>query len=337
MNTIVNDSEVYDGNSGDVAVVGESSRSTAVSLQTLQSIYNELTGKTEQVGKSYNKSFQVEFSDLEQLNLKIIQSCEQYNIVAMNVSASVFYLDDTRDQFSSFERFKLHNAGTSSQVESVLLRYNILIVLPKTKATQAYTISVRVASRTAISKKMAREFHGAIPAIFKLMGNRVAVVEIEYVDYMLARNFLNIIDGWFGGLKVAKPIPFLDWLQARSHQFPGYFAFFATIISASLLIFALPNLISETSDLERFVYLAGLGFLIVYTVNFISRQGGIFAENALDRYSELSYLKLTKGDERAIEDAKNENKSSLLRTGFALLVPILTSVIAKVLSIYLFG
>jgi hypothetical protein len=331
------DPESCDPTAGDIAVVGESSRSTQISLQTLQSIYNELTGKTEQVGKSYSKSYQIDFSDLEQLHLKISQACEQYNVVATNMSATVFYLDDTRDQFSSFDRFKLHNSGSTSQVESVFLRYHILVVLPKTKATQAYTISVRIASRMTISKKMAKEFYGAMPAIFKMMGNRVAVVDIEYVDYMLARNFLNIVDGWFNGLKTATTIPLLNWLQARSHKFPQYFAFFASLLTSILIIVALPNFVSEAAKFEKFGFFSGLSLIIVYCVNFASKQGGSFAENALDRYSELSYLKLTKGDDRAIDEAKGENRISLWKTALALVVPIASSAIAKIASVYLFG
>ena len=79
---IANDSESngFEGTSGDVAVIGESSKSSVVSLQTLQGIYNELTGKSETVGKSYSKPIRVKFSDIEQLNHKITQVCEQYNV-----------------------------------------------------------------------------------------------------------------------------------------------------------------------------------------------------------------------------------------------------------------
>lgn len=41
--------------SGDVAVIGEGTPNrTPVSLQVLQGIYHELTGKKEEVSKSYN-------------------------------------------------------------------------------------------------------------------------------------------------------------------------------------------------------------------------------------------------------------------------------------------
>src|SRR5258706_11273127 len=157
MNNLHNDpnaASAPDGPSGDVAIIGESSSATQVSLQTLQGIYNELTGKSEEVGKSYSKSIRVKFNDIEQLNHKITQVCEQYNIVSGNCSVTVFYVDDTRDQFSSFDRFRLHNSGSTSSVESVLLKYNFLVLLPKTRQPQSYTVSVRLASRVAVAKRM---------------------------------------------------------------------------------------------------------------------------------------------------------------------------------------
>ena len=212
---IANDSESNgsEGTSGDIAVIGESSKSAQVSLQTLQGIYNELTGKSEEVGKSYSKPIRVKFSDIEQLNHKITQACEQYNVVSGSCSVTVYYVDDTRDQFSSFDRFRLHNSGSTSPVESVLLKYNFLVLLPKTKKPQSYTVSIRLASRVAVSKRMKSEFYGTPPSIFRLMGNRTAVVEIQYVDYMVARNFLNLIDEWFKGIPTATEFKPLHWLH----------------------------------------------------------------------------------------------------------------------------
>lgn len=111
-------SKSHDDLSGDIAVIGESSSSTTqVSIQTLQGIYNELTGKSEQVGKSYSKAIRVQLADIEQLNYKITQVSEQYNVTTGNCSITVNYVNDTRDRFSSFERFKLHNSGSTSSVE----------------------------------------------------------------------------------------------------------------------------------------------------------------------------------------------------------------------------
>lgn len=325
-----------DGTSGDVAVIGESSNSTQVSIQTLQGIYNELTGKSEQVGKSYNKPIRVQFSDIEQLNHKITQACEQYNVVSGNCSATVYYVDDTRDQFSSFDRFRLHNSGSTSPVESVLLKYHFLVLLPKTKQPQSYTVSIRLASRVAVAKRMESEFYGAPPQIFRLMGNRTAVVEIEYVDYMVARNFLNLVDEWFKGIPTASESKLLHWFQARSHFIPRFFRFSTALFVALLLVALLPHFVAQgNTDLLTFGRFLGYGLITTYVSYTLANWAAGFIETSLDHYSELSFLKLTKGDEIEIEKAENSNKFAIAKGIGGFVLTICVSIATKIVANYL--
>lgn len=319
------------GTSGDIAVIGESSASTQVSLQTLQAIYNEITGKTEEIGKSYSKPIQIKFSDIEQLNHKITQACEQYNVTSGNCSATVYYVDDVRDQFSSFDRFRLHNAGSTSPVESVVLKYNFLIILPKTKNPQSYTVSVRLASRVAVAKRMRTEFYGAPQTIFRLMGNRTAVIEIKYIDYMVARNFLNLIDEWFKGIPTANVLKPLHWLQARSHLIPRV-AEFATVLFVALLIVALlPTFVTKDStDLLSFGRFLGYALLGTYAAYTLAGWSATFIEDSFDNYTELSYLHLTKGDELEISKARQRNKFAIVKSIGGIFLTICVSIVTKI-------
>lgn len=167
--------EITPGGSGDMAVIGEGTpNQTSVSLQVIQNIYHELTGKAEDVSKYYSESFQFVHADYEQLHHRISQCCEQYNIKASNCSIKVYYINDTQETFSSFERFKHFNVGSSSSVESVLLKYNFLIILPKLNQPQSYTLSVRTASRVSIEKKMREDMPFDVPKILRVMGGRTA-------------------------------------------------------------------------------------------------------------------------------------------------------------------
>ncbi len=162
---------------GDIAVIGEGTPNrTPVSIQVLQNIYHELTGKTEEVSKSYNAPFQVVHGDFEQLNHRVSQVCEQYNIRAANCSITIYYVNDTQETFSSFEKFRAFNAGSTSPVESVLINYNFLILLPKLNQPQSYTLSIRVASRIAVEKKMQTDIPVDLPKILRIMRGRTAVI-----------------------------------------------------------------------------------------------------------------------------------------------------------------
>ena len=61
------DKKVPEEGGGDVAVIGEGTPNRMpVSIQVLQGIYHELTGKTEEVSKSYSAGFQITHDALEQ-------------------------------------------------------------------------------------------------------------------------------------------------------------------------------------------------------------------------------------------------------------------------------
>lgn len=321
---------------GGVVVIGESNSSTQISIQTLQGIYNEITGKTETVGKSYGRAFQIQFSDVEQLNRKLEQAHAQYNVVSSNCNITVFYADDTRDVFSSFARFALHNAGSSSSVESVLLKYNILVCLPNTRQAQAYTISVRLMSRIAVSTRIMSDFHGSVPSFLRYMGNRTALVEIEYVDYMVARNFLNIVDDWFKVLPTAFESKVINWMQVRSHLIPRFLKFATAVFVGLLLVFIAPHYVPKgTTDLLMLVRFSGIALLTVYAAHTIAGWFAKITENGLDMYSELSYLKFTKGDEKEIANAMRENKFAFVKSVGGFVLTICVSIVTKVIASHL--
>src|SRR5688500_1816062 len=111
--------------------VGSAADLPPVSMKVVQSIYNDITGKSEKLTKRYEDSFQVRMADLEQLHHKISQACEQYDVKALNVAITVAHIDDTAETFSSFERFQLYNQSNTHAVRNVVVAYNLLILLPK--------------------------------------------------------------------------------------------------------------------------------------------------------------------------------------------------------------
>jgi hypothetical protein len=322
-----------DGASGDIAVIGESSNAKAISLQTLQGIYNELTGKSEEVGKSYTKPIQVKFSDLEQLDHKISQACEQYNVVSDNCSVTVYYIDDTRDRFSSFDRFRLHNAGCTSPVESILLKYNFLVLLPKTKQPQSYTITIRLASRVAVMRRMEGEFYGPPPQIIRMMRNRTAVVEVEYIDYLVARNLLNIVDEWFKGIPTAAELKWLNWLRYRSHRIPRFAKFITGVIVGLIIVALLPKFVpSGSTDLLAYGLFSAWAMLGAFAAYRTAEFFATLFEDSIDEWTEVSYVSITKGDEVEIAKAERKNRFAVIKGVAGLLFTISISVAAKIIA-----
>ena len=315
---------------GDLAVIGEGTpNQTAVSVQVLQSIYHELTGKSEEISKNYSDSFQIQHKDFEQLNHRFEQCCEQYNIKSNNCSVKVYFVDDTQETFSSFERFRAFNSGSSSSVESVLVTYNFLILLPKLNQPQSYSLSIRLASRIAIEKKMDEEMPFHMPKIWRTMGGRTAVVSVKYIDYVVARNILGIVDEWFKTLPRSGTSKLWEAVRKRSDYLPLVTRYTAGLIVSFYIFFALPNYISPTATLLQLAQVTLASGIVIFAAYRLAHHLGSAAEDSLDRWSELSYVCLTAGDSKAIDFAKKKNSGSIWAALLKLIGAFLISPVAK--------
>lgn len=318
--------------SGDLAVVGEGTpNETKVSIQVLQGIYHELTGKTEDVSKSYNEPFQTNLADFEQLNHRVTQCCEQYNVRADNCSVKIFYVNDTQETFSSFERFASFNAGTTSAVESVLVTYNLLIILPKADKPQSYTLSVRLASRIAVERQMRDQMPFHMPKILRTMGNRTAVVNVKYVDYAVARSLLNTVDQWFDGLSKAETSRAWTHLTKRSHFLPIVSRYIVGGIVAYLIYRSSGHFLPLDASLHQLAVFGLWTFVGLFAAYRVAHHLGSAAEDSLDRWFQLSYLSLTAGDRNLVREASRANRFN----GFAALGKfigaLLVSLVAKII------
>lgn len=337
MGTTSNEKALESGASGDLAVVGEGTpNETKVSIQLLQGIYHELTGKTEDVSKSYSEPFQTTLSDFEQLNHRVLQCCEQYNIKAANCSVKVYYVNDTQETYSSFERFASFNAGTTSAVESVLITYNFLIVLPKVDKPQSYTVSVRLASRIAVESQMRENMPFHMPKILRTMGNRTGVVNVKYVDYAVARSLLNTADQWFEGLTKCETSNSWKYITRRTHYLPIIARYVVGVIVAYLAYRTAGHFVPAGATLQQLAVFILLAFVGLFSAYRLAHHLGRAAEDSLDGWSQLSYLSLTVGDKSLIRKASKENRkngiAAFVKFGMALLVSVLAKIVVSALT-----
>jgi len=80
---------------------------TTITMQQLQQIYSELTGKAESLNSYYDDPIRLSFDDVEVLHHRIMQTWEQYRVVSSTVVFTIYYLRNTKDQFTSFERLQI--------------------------------------------------------------------------------------------------------------------------------------------------------------------------------------------------------------------------------------
>jgi hypothetical protein len=315
-----------------VIVGSQSSGETPVSFQVLQNIYNEITGKREELEKNYKTPYQMTLEDIEQLNIKINQLCEQYNIKSSNCSVTVVYSRDTKETFSSFERFKLLNSNSLSETERVVLEYNFLVILPKIQRPQSYEIEINLASKISLSKSIPDPIKGSF-GILRFFVGLSAHVSIKFVDYLVARNFQDVISEFIEGLKTPKQNSLVKFIIKKSSWVPIITKYSTCILFLYLTLKTISIFIpSNSTNLNTFgIYLLSSSFILFCSYRAGYRLGRII-EDALDEYQDVSYIQLTKGDKNLIEEVKRKNKHKIITAIVAAVATLLLGIVASVIA-----
>lgn len=294
--------------------VGDKDRS--VPLKVYQAVYNQITSRTEQIRQRSRKHLIIEFSDIEQLHIKIMQLCDVYDIIACNESVTVFHFRERKETFSSFERFRTYNTSTTRPTLSVLLKYNFSVLIPGIEKPQEYVVSVRLSSRVGLSASFEEDEYNLNKirfSSFRFASEPTAEINIEYVDYVVARGFIEGYQEWLDGCKASKKNGALKYIQHYSHWISYIFLFFiAALISYFAYAAAGSQAMSTAStvDWARFgvIYL-GVGNILIH----MAYKIGSVLEVFVDSVGPMSYLRINKGDDRVIEQYSKKNRNTGLK------------------------
>lgn len=318
-----------DGNVERMVSVGETGHN--ISFKVYQDIYHHITGKTEQISKKYSENLLIEFSDIEQLHIKIMQLREVVQVVACNETLTIFHSGERKEEFTSFERFKVYNSSSTNPTTSVYLKYNFSIILPDQDRPREYAIKIRIVSRVALAAQMENEVPPFVRGrLLGMITENTAEIKIEYSDYVVARHYMEAFDEWIKGCRRSEKHSILSTLQKYSHLFK-------TIIPASLVLLLLllalgstqkyfnPSAILETQARFLIMY-SGAAYFIIVLGDILGKA----MENAVDSYPILSFVKLNKGDDQLIEKFSGNRNSTIIKfTSSALLTVILGIISCK--------
>lgn len=288
--------------------------SPSENFQLAQAMYHIITGKTEKLTHSYNGNYKINFASITQLNTKLQQMIQQWNILGQTCNITVSHMDDNTQKFSSYERFQLYDQTLTSPIKSIVFNFNFLIKLPDTRCeekyrTQHYNISIRLSSRTvAYNEKPI----GMPTAVLKLFSDSVVVSEIEYVDYNIARSVNATIDSWVNNLEKTEENRILEILQAKSN----WIVRFISLGIFSITIVALWNNITTFSTNYDYSLLIQYGLLCSGTIFISLRLGeylGRACENGIDSIAQISYIEINTGDKRSISKFKRNNRLNIVK------------------------
>lgn len=324
--------EINQSKESDVIIETSDGNNHPVSFQLMQSIYNEITGKKEELSKSIYLPFRINLNDIKQLNIKFDQFKEQYNVTNENCVVSVIYENDTKEVFSSFERFLLLNISNTSPVEVIVLKYNFLIILPKTHKPQTYEVEIRLRSlaRYIVKKDKDKE----LTRIYKMA---TAYYEVNYVDYIVGQSLMDLTQRWFNSLNKKELSPLIKYIQRSIHSIDDIIVMFFFTLFMVFIYIALQVYIPEqvTINLSNLLKSLLIGLILVIYSLFISGYFSRVIIRSLKKIYPLSYVRVNKGDERVIEKFNTIKKSGIFKGFIALIISIVVGVVSSVFAWYL--
>ncbi|MCP4179739.1 MAG: hypothetical protein GY756_18425, partial [bacterium] len=150
--------------------------------KVLQNLYHIVTRKTEKITKNFSDNYKITIEEIQQLHLKCVQMCEQWEIINKSDSITVLHTNNSTQTFSSVDRFKLYDQTQVNPIESIIFEYNLLLKLPNISQPQPYKILVKILSK--ITSTGSFRIGTVDPFIIRFFRIDVINVEVEYVDYI---------------------------------------------------------------------------------------------------------------------------------------------------------
>jgi hypothetical protein len=187
------------GAQGDVLIIDR------VPTSAIQALYHAATGKTETLEKRLTKNFIVRKSDVEQLYFKIMQQLEHFERIAgPTITVKVSFNNHEHQQFSSWERFKLFDSSRAEVVSDIVIKFEFLIRFPEQHDPQRYVLNIDVDSKLpmVLEDDEPPGFFGMFFGLEKIPSLNIS---IDFIDYLCAKNFLQIVEAGSTPLKNLLP------------------------------------------------------------------------------------------------------------------------------------
>lgn len=283
----------------------------ATSLQVVQDIYNDLTGKTEASSRLFFDAHVASLSDLENLHAVVEQSLEQYNFTVSNCSVTVKFCDGKSENFSGFAKFKRFGTSRSLPTVEVEFEYDFLIILPKTSEAKPYKMVVGLRSGIGVIERFkhtnATETEKSM--YFELQSG-TARFEIHYVDLAVARSLEAVVEEWYRGLKKAPLRKLTALMKSVSRAIPSVIRSLVAAAALWVSFAMLHETVIYNMDLFRalLVSAAATGISLSFSVPISG-----YIARVIERSRPSSAIMISKADSELYEVTKNSTGIAVVK------------------------
>ena len=288
----------------------------------------------------------IALEDIRDINERIIRKLNNHTHKQIKTAITLILSEKNIKDYSIWAEFNRENWNTINQsIESISIIWDILINLPECELPQRHTIRLKIGSAISPKEMFEIVFNSEDPSEL-LEARESGVCKIDFIDRVLATEFLNIVSTWYEGLKEAPQIGALE------HFFASRARFCAEIIriSSPILLFIIYYLYSPifltfiklNTDItiDTIQKLSILLFSVISLCIFVGRHLARIFFDKITNYKKLPNFSITKGDKNQFYKIQEENNKLSRKIFFVLsmsIASLVLSIFAKFIIFKLFG
>ncbi|WP_172745740.1 hypothetical protein [Neorhizobium sp. T7_12] len=235
----------------------------------VQALYHAVTGKTETLAQPFFGNVIIKDEDIENLLSVITEQIGHYHLVAEPTITIVVKDGNARaTTYSSWPRYRELRISSKEITSEVLLKVEFVMTLPGTDTDQRCIINVGLDSALPIvcNPKFGLRLREDFVMFMRRSGGWNAVdVSIDFVDFLVAKNFMSHVEEWFKGLKpTAKPR--MSGFLVESHETIRLIIMQAGRIGLACFLLFSVLFSNNALTLERVVMITALGMLLMAVI-----------------------------------------------------------------------
>ena len=230
-----------------------------------------------------------------------MQQLEHFERVAgPTITVKVSLNNHEHQQFSSWERFTFFDSGKAEIVSDIVIKFEFLIKLPEQRDPQRYVLNIDIDSK--LPMVVDDNIRGGIFDLFFGIEKIPSLnVSIDFIDYLCAKNFLQIVEEWFNALEESPTPKWYKQLSDLPLNWRFLFSKFANLGAAAFIaLYAYLNG-GNLRNITQIIYLGSVA-IVLWTISTVlfAHIGHLFA-NVISKSFIPATILLTTGDERAFK------------------------------------
>lgn len=314
-------------------------------ITNYKAIYQAMTAKHDCKSKIFPRVVKVTFDDVCDLNSRVAEKLENYNIIGFMTSVTASFWGRRTIEFSSWSEFEGHKWNESDALTAITIVWEFNVLLPKYEIPQKHVLVVKITDGLRPEEILNIVFAGKLENMDDIEQQICPVVaRVDFINYVLGDELLGIVEEWNRGLATQNKEESKPLLLVKRHR--RKLAFLLNYITLSVFLFCSirlfnyevklfgANKIAELSmdNMNSIVWMLGIIVLSFIVVNKISEWLANMFYKALGEQLEAHIFEINKGDMNMQRNLQQQNRVKIRSVFVSLFGTILLNIFCNLIS-----